>query len=146
MEATLIGDIVKGGQRNPSALRYPASDHARAFFKRSGRNTWSSSNFGAPHCSSNGQVRRPPQRVTRSRSSSFRFIEQLRNESGRRYLRILGQTMFELNPDQMKEVVQYPSLAKALDLMRAGMMHVPANLVEDRIRERYFSSPQPLPC
>ncbi|MHA6739719.1 TetR/AcrR family transcriptional regulator [Rhodococcus erythropolis] len=134
VEATLIGDIVKGaGQRNPSALRYH-------FGSREGI-LQAIREKHLEHL----ELRRatlleqwPGQAPATVRDAVtlvvVPLIEQLRNESGRRYLRILGQTMFELNSDQLTSVVQYPSLAKALDLMRVGMAHVPDNLVEDRIK------------
>lgn len=134
VEATLIGDIVQGaGQRNPSALRY---------------------HFGSREGVLQAIREKYLAELERRRATMFEewpgsgpatpvdavtlavvpLVELLRSEGGRRYLRILGQTMFELNPDQMEAVVKYPSLARTLDLMRASMAHVPDNLVEDRIR------------
>ncbi|NKR42098.1 TetR family transcriptional regulator [Rhodococcus hoagii] len=134
VEATLIGDIVQGaGQRNPSALRYhfgsregvlqAIREKYLAELDRRRAELFEQWPGGDPST--------PRDAVT---LVVVPLVELLGSEGGRRYLRILGQTMYELNPDQMGAVAQYPSLARALDLMRGGMDEVPANLVEDRIR------------
>ncbi|NKT05045.1 TetR family transcriptional regulator [Rhodococcus hoagii] len=122
VEATLIGDIVQGaGQRNPSALRYhfgsregvlqAIREKYLAELDRRRAELFEQWPGGDPST--------PRDAVT---LVVVPLVELLGSEGGRRYLRILGQTMYELNPDQMGAVAQYPSLARALDLMRGGWM------------------------
>ncbi|CAM3093838.1 TetR family transcriptional regulator [Prescottella defluvii] len=134
VEATLIGDIVQGaGQRNPSALRYHFGSREgvlqaireKYLAQLEQRRAELLEKWPAPGPST------PRDAVTIVVAP---LVELLRDEGGRRYLRILGQTLFELNTDQMVGVDRYPSLARSFDLMRAGMEHVPDNLVEDRVK------------
>lgn len=134
VNATLVGDIVQGaGQRNPSALRYHFGsregvlqvimekyldliEQRRAELLEQWPDSGPATSGGA---------------VT---LVVIPLVELLQNESGRRYLRILGQTMYNIDPHQMNDVAGYPSLARTIALMRDGLIHVPDNMVEDRIR------------
>lgn len=134
VNATLVGDIVTGaGQRNPSALRY---------------------HFGSREGVLRAIMEKHLDRIEQRRGELLEqwpgvgpttlgdavtilvvpLVELLRHEPGRRYLRILGQTMYDLDPDQLNELDRYPSLARAIGLMRDGMVDVPDDMVEDRVR------------
>ncbi|MEB8326575.1 TetR family transcriptional regulator [Dietzia kunjamensis] len=134
VNATLVGDIVTGaGQRNPSALRYH-------FGSREG--VLQAIREKYLNLIEQRRVELldqwPGQGPTTAEDAVtlavIPLVELLQTEPGRRYLQILGQTMYDIDPDQMKEVSRYPSLARVIDLMRAGMAHVPGSLVEDRVR------------
>ncbi|WP_430335481.1 TetR/AcrR family transcriptional regulator [Rhodococcus sp. ACT016] len=134
VEATLVGDIVQGaGQRNPSALRY---------------------HFGSREGVLQAILEKHLQRIEERRArlladwpdpgpttprdavelAVLPLAELLAEESGRRYLRILGQTMYELTPDQLDGVEKYPSLARTIGTMRDGIDHLPPRLVDERIQ------------
>lgn len=132
--ATLVGDIVQGaGQRNPSALRYHFGSRdallqairEKYLVQLEERRTTLYTEWPAPGPS----TARDAVSIT-----VIPLVELLRTEPGRRYLRILGQTLFDLDPGQMSETSRYPSLAKTLALMESDISDAPIDLVGDRVR------------
>ncbi|WP_420879480.1 TetR/AcrR family transcriptional regulator [Rhodococcus sp. (in: high G+C Gram-positive bacteria)] len=134
VSATLVGDIVTGaGQRNPSALRYHFGSREgvlqaireKYLTRIEERRATLLSGWPTPG------PRDPRDAVELAVTP---LAELLSSESGRRYLRILGQTMYELTPEQMDGVEKYPSLAATIALMRAGIDDLPPRVVDERIQ------------
>lgn len=134
VEATLVGDIVQGaGQRNPSALRYHFGSREgvlQAILEKhltriEERRAKLLASWPAPG------PRTPRDAIE---LAVVPLAELLSTEAGRRYLRILGQTMYELAPDQLEGVGKYPSLSTTIDLMRGCIDTLPPRVVDERIQ------------
>ncbi|MDI9915120.1 TetR family transcriptional regulator [Rhodococcus sp. IEGM 1379] len=133
IEATLVGDIVQGaGQRNPSALRYH-------FGSREGILQAIREKYLVQL-----EVRRTAMLATWPDTTTPRECvelivvplgEMLSTEAGRRYLRILGQTIYQLEPEQIDQVPpNFPSLMRSIELLRASIGDLPAPVVNERVR------------
>ncbi len=133
IEATLVGDIVSGaGQRNPSALRYH-------FGSREGILQAIRQKYLVQL-----EARRTAMLAGWKDDATPRECvelivaplgEMLTGEAGRRYLRILGQTIYQLEPEQIDQVPpNYPSLVRSIELLRESIGHLPAPLVDERVR------------
>ncbi|MDV6266490.1 MULTISPECIES: TetR/AcrR family transcriptional regulator [Rhodococcus] len=133
IEATLVGDIVSGaGQRNPSALRYHFGSREgilqaireKYLVQLESRRTVMLANW-------QGDV--TPRACVELIVAPLG--EMLTSEAGRRYLRILGQTIYQLEPEQIDQVPpKYPSLVRSIELLRESIGHLPGPLVDERVR------------
>lgn len=135
IDATLVGDIVQGaGQRNPSALRYHFGSREgilgaireKYLVQLEARRTVMLAEWSAPGPST------PRESVE---LIVVPLCDMLSHDAGRRYLRILGQTIYQLEPEQIDQVPpHYPSLARCIELVRESISSLPSPLVDERVR------------
>ncbi|MFE4498604.1 TetR/AcrR family transcriptional regulator [Rhodococcus sp. NPDC056743] len=133
IEATLVGDIVQGaGQRNPSALRYHFG--SREGILQAIREKY----LVQLEARRTAMLAAWPETVTPRECVELIVVplcEMLAGEAGRRYLRILGQTIYQLEPEQIDQVPpSYPSLVRSIEVLRESIGHLPAPVVDERVR------------
>ncbi|MGG7102246.1 TetR/AcrR family transcriptional regulator [Rhodococcus sp. 24CO] len=133
IEATLVGDIVSGaGQRNPSALRYHFG--SREGILQAIREKY----LVQLEARRTAMLARWQGDATPRACVELIVVplgEMLTGEAGRRYLRILGQTIYQLEPEQIDQVPpNYPSLVRSIELLRESIGHLAAPLVDERVR------------
>ncbi|TSD48883.1 TetR/AcrR family transcriptional regulator [Rhodococcus sp. KBS0724] len=133
IEATLVGDIVQGaGQRNPSALRYHFG--SREGILQAIREKY----LVQLEARRTAMLAAWPETATPRECVELIVVPlcaMLAGEAGRRYLRILGQTIYQLEPEQIDQVPpSYPSLVRSIEVLRESIGHLPAPVVDERVR------------
>ncbi|MEU2257655.1 helix-turn-helix domain-containing protein [Nocardia xishanensis] len=135
VDATLVGDIVQGaGQRNPSALRYHFGSREGVLEA-----------ILAKHLDAVEQRRaellaRWPEPGPASARDAVVLIttpllELLDTQSGRRYLRILAQSVHRFDQSQLDALAaSYPTMAFAVRLMGTTIADLPDPVIEERVR------------